>query len=92
MRCERCKASYEQHYAESYDTDWQCLAGFQDEERDENEAGELGCPLHWKTIQKRMKECEEAWLKDKEQWVEWYLKEKKNECRRTKTESHEGII
>ena len=45
----------------------------------EDKNGELGCRLHWKTIQKRVEENERAWLRDKEQFVEWYLKEQENE-------------
>ena len=74
MRCERCKASCEVNYAESYEVDWYCDAGVLDDERDENKDGELGCNLHWKTIQKRVEDNKKAWLKDKEEYVEWFLK------------------
>lgn len=74
MRCERCKASCEVHYAESYEVDWYCEAGFPEEERNEDKNGDLGCNLHYKTIQKRVDESEKAWIKDKEQYVDWFLK------------------
>lgn len=74
MRCERCKASCEIHYAESYETDWYCEAGVSEDEMNENKDGEWGCNLNWKTIQKRIEENEKAWLKDKEEYVEWLLK------------------
>ena len=79
MRCENCKASNEVHYAESDAMDWYCNAGVPDNEMYEDKNGELGCRLHWKTIQKRVEENERAWLRDKEQFVEWYLKEQENE-------------
>lgn len=59
MKCEHCKASCGKHYAESYDYDWYCLAGVQDEEREEFADGLIGCRLHYKTIEKRMKINEE---------------------------------
>lgn len=77
MRCERCKASCEVHYAESYETDWYCDAGVLEDEMNENSQGEWGCSLHWKTIQKRLEFNEEAWLRDKEQQVEWFLKQER---------------
>lgn len=76
MKCEFCKASHEQHYVESYACDWSCLAGVSDEDREEFSDGLLGCRLHYKTVEKRMKVNEELWLKDKEDFVNWYLKEK----------------
>lgn len=79
MRCERCKASYEVHYAESYETDWYCRAGVQEDEMNENKNGEWGCDLHWKTIQKLVENNEKAWLKDKEEQVEWFLKRENGE-------------
>ena len=75
MRCERCKASCEVHYAESYEVDWYCHAGVSENEMNENKDGEWGCDLHWKTIQRRVKNNESAWLKDKEAQVEWFLKQ-----------------
>lgn len=74
MRCERCKASCEVHYAESYETDWYCEAGVPEDAMNENKDGEWGCDLHWKTIQKRVEDNEKAWLTDKEEYVEWLLK------------------
>ena len=74
MRCERCKASYEVHYPESYEVDWYCNAGVPEDEMYEDKNGEWGCNLHWKTIQKLIDANEKAWLKDKEQFVEWFLK------------------
>lgn len=79
MRCERCKASYEEHYAESYECDWYCKAGVPEDEMNENKYGEWGCNLHYKTIEKRLKINEAAWIKDKEAYVEWFLKEQQNE-------------
>lgn len=76
MRCERCKASYEVHYAESYVTDWYCRAGVSEDQMNENTNGDWGCDLHWKTIQKLVENNEKAWLKDKEEQVEWFLKRK----------------
>ena len=78
MRCERCKASCEVHYAESYETDWYCNAGVPESEMNEDKNGEWGCNLHWKTIQKRVDANERAWLKDKEAFVDWWLKEGKD--------------
>ena len=75
MRCERCKASCEVHYAESYEVDWYCHAGVSENEMNENKNGEWGCDLHWKTIQRRVENNESAWLKDKEAQVEWFLKQ-----------------
>lgn len=72
MRCYRCKASCEEHYAESYEVDWYCNAGVSDNDRNEDGNGNLGCSLHYKTIEKAIKENEEAWLKDKEQLAEYY--------------------
>ena len=74
MRCERCKASCEVHYAESYAEDWYCEAGVPEDEMNENEHGEWGCNLHWKTIQKRVEDSEKARLKYQEEYVEWFLK------------------
>ena len=76
MKCVNCKASYEQHYAESYDCDWSCLAGVQDDDREEFPDGSLGCRLHYKTVEKRVKQNEELWIKDKEDFVNWYLANK----------------
>ena len=73
MMSERCKASCEVHYAESYEVDWYCDAGVPEDEMNENEDGKWGCNLHWKTIQKRLEANEKAWLKDKEEHVEWFL-------------------
>lgn len=77
MRCERCKASCEEHYAESYEIDWYCDAGVSEDDRNEDSNGNLGCSLHYKTIEKAIKKNEEAWLKDKEQFVEYYQRGKK---------------
>lgn len=55
MRCIRCKASYEECHAESYEIDWYCKAGILENEREEDNNGNLGCKLHWKTIHKRIK-------------------------------------
>ena len=79
MRCERYKASCEEHYAESNETDWYCEAGVSEDEMNENKDGEWGCKLHWKTIQKKIEENEKAWLKDKEEHVEWFLKKNEKE-------------
>ncbi len=73
MKCERCKASCETHYAESYEVDWCCNAGVPEDEMYENAKGNWGCKLHWKTIQKRVEANEEAWIKDKELFVDWFL-------------------
>lgn len=75
MRCERCKASCEIHYAESYEEDWYCQVGVPEEEMNEDKNGDWGCNLHYKTIQKKVDEIEKAWLKDKEQFVDWFLRE-----------------
>ena len=77
MRCERCPASREECYAESYECDWYCLAGVQDDDREEFGDGELGCRLHPMTVKKRVRINEEAFLKDKEEQVEWFLKREK---------------
>ena len=75
MRCEHCKASCEECYAESYETDWYCKSGVPENEMNEDKNGEWGCNLHWKTIKKRLEDNEKAWLRDKEQFVDWYLSE-----------------
>ena len=91
MRCERCKASCEVHYSESYETDWYCKAGVSEDEMNENRIGEWGCNLHWKTIQKRVENNEKAWLKDKEEQVEWFLKRENGEERNDKRRSDNSI-
>ena len=72
MRCYKCKASCETHYAESYEVDWYCLAGVTEDEMNEDKSGEWGCNLHYKTIEKRVEENDKAWLKDKEEFVKWF--------------------
>ena len=56
MKCEKCKANNEQCHAESYEVDWYCLAGIQDNDREEFSDGSLGCRLHYKTVAKRLKQ------------------------------------
>ena len=73
MRCERCKASCEEHYAESNECDWYCNAGVPEDEMNEDKNGLWGCNLHYKTIEKRVNANEQAWLKDKEAFVDWWL-------------------
>lgn len=79
MKCTNCKASHIQYYAESYECDWYCLAGVQDEERIEKADGQLGCNLHYKTIQKRIDDNEKAWLKEKEEYIKWIERKEKEE-------------
>lgn len=47
MRCKRCKAckTEEFEYPEEY-----CCIGIYDDELNEDRNGDLGCNLHWKTI------------------------------------------
>ena len=63
MRCERCPAirteGYE--YPETY-----CSVGVPDNECDENAKGEIGCTLHPKTIEKRLRDNDRAW----DSWLE----------------------
>ena len=76
MRCNRCKASCETHYAESYEVDWYCKVRVLEDDMNEDKNGDWGCNLHWRTIEKKVEETEEAWFKDKEQYVEWFLSNK----------------
>lgn len=79
MRCEQCKASCEVHYAESYECDWYCMIGVPEDNMNENDCGQWGCNLHYKTINKKVQEIEEHIEKDREAFVEWFIKEKNNE-------------
>lgn len=82
MRCERCKASCEDHYAESYDVDWYCMIGVPESAMYEDKNGEWGCNMHYKTINKKVKEIEKHIEREREAYVEWFLKEKENENER----------
>lgn len=74
MRCKNCPCSSETHYAESYEVDWVCEAGKEDESY-EDKSGDWGCNIHYKTARKIHSNVEDAWIKDKEQFVEWAQKE-----------------
>ena len=73
MRCERCKASCEEHYAESYECEWYCAVGVVEDGMNENSNGDWGCNLHYKIIEKRLNEIELALEKEREAFVRWYL-------------------
>lgn len=53
MKCKHCKASVEESRAESYEIDWYCACGIEDNDRTENSKGELGCNLHYRVVNKR---------------------------------------
>lgn len=74
MKCQNCPCSHETYYSESYCVDWDCIAGREDRQI-EFADGELGCRIHLKTAKQIADEAEEAWMKDKAQFVEWALKE-----------------
>lgn len=50
MRCENCIASVEEHHSESYEVDWYCKCGIEDNDRIEDKKGHLGCKLHYKIV------------------------------------------
>jgi hypothetical protein len=54
MKCEHCKASTEEHYAESYEVDWYCACGVDDNDRTENAKGKLGCNLHYAEVNRKV--------------------------------------
>lgn len=60
MICDRCKALKTEGY--EYPQDY-CSIGVDDEFGYENKKGEYGCTLHYKTIEKMVRENEEAWEK-----------------------------
>ncbi len=76
MRCERCKASHEVYYAESSECDWYCDAGVLENDMNEDKNGQWGCNLHYKTINKILDKNQEAWIADKEAFVDWFLNNK----------------
>ena len=59
MKCEKCKASIITEYAESYEQDWGCLCGVEDNERVEKKDGSLGCNLHHTFINKVVRQDNE---------------------------------
>lgn len=60
MRCDRCPALTTEGY--EYPIEY-CSIGVDEEYGNENSHGEFGCTLHYKTINKMVKENEEAWIK-----------------------------
>ncbi len=77
MKCENCPALYVRHYAESYETDEECLAGISEDDLFEDKDGNVGCRLHLKTILKRKKANDEAFEAECERYVEWFLEQEK---------------
>ena len=59
MRCYRCPALETEGY--EYPLDY-CSIGADEEYGNENAKGEVGCTLHYKTIEKMVRENEEAWI------------------------------
>lgn len=71
MKCENCRASIETSYPESYEVDWYCECGIEDNGRIESTKGELGCNLHYKTVNKL---CDMADKRDTEMATDEYLR------------------
>ena len=58
MKCERCPANVKTSY--EYD-EYACYAGVPEEEQTEDEKGNYGCNLHWKTIQKLIRRHDDSY-------------------------------
>lgn len=73
MKCNHCEYLYypecESNYTSCY------VFGDEVPEKYERKDGE-GCTCNKKQLAKMYRENEEAWLKDKEQFVDWWLQHK----------------